>query len=486
MSVTYARCIASLNRSAVLVLAIFALYGCAGTPMPHEPLLSFEVPATWSAAPDAKLNRATSLVAWWQRFDDPLLSKLVTHAMLNNTDVNTSQALLRQALAVRDVAAAALLPSLDVSASAQHATSGGKSLGNTFQAGFNANWVPDIFGFNRYALNAADAAALSSAASLGDVQVSIAAEVGLSYITLRSAQLRLAIAVENLASQEETLQITQWRQQAGLVTDLEVAQERTLAEQTRATLPVLQTTIEQTRHVLAVLTGQPPRVLDAFLATAGPIPQAEADLSLNIPVEALRQRADVRAAELNVTAALARVAQADAARMPSFALGGSLGLSALTLGTLTSSAAVMSSLIASMTAPIFDGGVAKAQLRSQLAAFDQARLAYQATVLAALKDVEDALIALQDDHQRQLSLRSAEDAATTASLLARQRYSSGLVDFQVVLETQRTQLNAQDSVANASADVSADHVRLYKALGGGWRPAAVTIPETNAIGTSTP
>jgi NodT family efflux transporter outer membrane factor (OMF) lipoprotein len=486
MSLNCARYRVGLSSSVIFLLAIFALYGCMSLPEQSPTPLSFEVPAAWSITPTATLGGITSLVQWWQRFDDPLLDTLVARAMENNTNVNTAQASLRQAWALRDVAAAALWPSLGVSASAQHGTSGGKSVGNTFQAGLNMNWVPDIFGANRNALNAADATAQSSDASLGDVQVAIAAEVGLSYITLRNAQTRLAIASQNLTSQEETLQITQWRQQAGLVTELETEQARALAEQTRATLPTLQTAIEQTRHALAVLTGQPPAALMELLAATKPIPQAAADLSLNIPAEALRQRADVRAAELKATAALARVAQAEAVRLPSFVLGGSLSLNALTLGTLTNSASVMSSVIASMAAPIFDGGALRAQVRSQQAAFDQARLAYEAAVLGALKDVEDVLIALQGDRQRLLSLRNAADAAATASLLARQRYSSGLVDFQVVLETQRTQLNTQDGVASADAEVSADQVRLYKALGGGWHPGAASIPDAMAKRSSIP
>jgi NodT family efflux transporter outer membrane factor (OMF) lipoprotein len=319
----------------------------------------------------------------------------------------------------------------------------------------------------------------------------------LNYITLRGAQARLAIALANLASQEETLQITRWRQEAGLVTALEAEQARASAAQTRAQLPALQTGIEQSRHALAVLTGQPPAALATLLAASAPVPQAAADLALSIPAETLRQRADVRAAERRVAAALARVGQAEAARLPSFALGGSLGLNALTLGTLTNAASVLTSIVASMAAPLFDGGAGRAQVRAQEAAFDQARLAYQAAVLTALKDVEDALIALQGDQARLASLRDAADAATNAALLARQRYSSGLVDFQVVLETQRTQFATQDSVAGAGADVSSDHVRLYKALGGGWRtedtsaaplPAAAPADTTAAktIRTATP
>jgi outer membrane protein TolC len=131
---------------------------------------------------------------------------------------------------------------------------------------------------------------------------------------------------------------------------------------------------------------------------------------------------------------------------------------------------VVSALLASVSLPVFDGGALRAQVRAQQAALDQARVAYQATILTALKDVEDALVALRGDRERLLRLQNAAEAAGNAALMARQRYSSGLVDFQVVLETQRTQLITQESVASAHANLSADLVRLYKALGGGWRP----------------
>ncbi len=309
------------------------------------------------------------------------------------------------------------------------------------------------------------------------MQVSIAAEVALNFIALRSAQARLAIASDNLTSQSETLQITQWRLQAGLVSSLEDEQARAATDQTRAQLPALQTTIAQTRHALAVLTGQAPAALSAHLTAAGPVPQASAELALSIPTEVLRQRSDVRAAEYQVQAAVARVAQANAARAPSFKLGGSLGLSALTLGALTDGASLAAAVLAGVTWPVFDGGAARAQVRGQQAALAQANSAYQATVLTALTDVEDALVALRGDRARLALLQSAAASANTAAQLASQRYGSGLVDFQTVLETQRTRLGSQDSVAVTLAAVSADHVRLYKALGGGWQQdSSVAIP----------
>ncbi len=469
------RRVAHLRRWRVAAfVAGLALAGCASLAPRPAAAPAIDVPADWAADPAAGNAAATSLAQWWLRFDDPLLASLVGQALQANTSVAGAQAALRQARALRDVAAAGLLPALGSSASAQRSTSGGlaSNANNSFRAGLDASWEVDVFGANRSALDASDATARASAASLGDVQVSVAAEVALSYNALRNAQARLAIATDNLASQLETLQITHWRLQAGLVTSLEAEQARGATEQTRAQLPALQTSIAQNSHALAVLCGQPPEALAALLETPGPVPQAAADLALSLPAETLRQRPDVRAAEQQVVAALARVAQADAARLPSFKLGGSLGLSALTLGSLTSGASVVSALLASVSFPIFDGGASSAQVRAQQAAWDQARLAYQGSVLAALKDVEDALVALQGDRERLLRLTNAAEAAGNAALLARQRFSSGLVDFQTVLETQRTQLSTRDSVASAGADISADHVRLYKALGGGWRPEA--------------
>jgi len=443
------------------------LCACASVSAPPVTPLGFEVPPAWSGATGTVDAAPTSLSNWWLRFDDPLLSRLIDQALVVNTSVRGAQAALQQARALRDVAGAALWPSVGGSASAGRNRSGDNTQ-NSYQVGLDASWELDIFGGNRAAVRAADASALASAATLGGVQVSLAAEVALDYIALRSAQARLAIAQANLTSQQETLQLTDWRLQAGLVTELEAQQARAAAEQTAAQMPALQTTITQTGHALSVLTGQPPAALSATLATVAPLPQVSGDWALAFPADTLRQRSDVRAAEFQVAAAAARVTQADVARLPNFKLGGSLGLSALTLGTLTDGASVAASVLASLSMPVFDAGASQAQLRAQQAALDQTNTLYQATVLTALTEVEDALVALQGDRAGLLRLQNAFDAADIAATLARQRYDSGLVDFQTVLETQRTRLSTQDGVAVARAAVSADHVRLVKALGGGW------------------
>lgn len=462
------------------VLALLLLAGCAAVaPSAHDGL-DVAVPTAWSAAAPPDSTAATPLAQWWERFGDLQLSALVAQALQANTTVRSAQAALQQARAQLDVQNAGLLPNVGASASAQRGRSGGASASNSFQTGFDASWEPDIFGAQRSAIRASAADSRAAEANLGQAQVSLAAEVAANYIALRGLQLRLDIARSNLASQQETLQISQWRLQAGLVTSLVTEQARAATAQTAAQVPALEASLAQTRHALAVLTGQPPGALENTLLDERPVPQPADDLALAFPAETLRQRPDVRVAEERVAAALARVAQADAARYPDFRLSGSLGLRALTVGALTSGSSVAQSLLASVSGVLFDGGAARAQVRVQEAGAEQARLSYQDTVLTALTDVEDALVALRGDRERLVQLRIAADAAQNAALLANDRYTSGLIDFQAVLETQRTQLATQDGVASTVTSLSTNHVRLYKALGGGWQPAEI-LPVPNAL-----
>lgn len=405
------------------------------------------------------------------------MSALVTRALDAATDVQAARARLRQARAAQDLAAAGLRPSVGANASAQASTPEGGPTSRQFRAGFDAAWEADLWGAGRAGVAAAEADLRASAATLGQAQVALAAEVAATYIDLRSAQARLASTQASLASQEHTLRLTQWREQAGLVNRLDVEQQRTTVAQTRAQLPALQASIEQAMNALAVLTGDAPGTLHARLAAAAPLPTAPADLALAIPAEVLSQRADVHAAEARVRAALARVEQTDAERLPSLQLSGSIGLSALTVSTLYPGAAA-ASLLASVSWPVFDGGRLRSRVRAQEAAFDEARVNHRATVLAALQEVEDTLVALRAAREQQENLRTAVEAARRAAELAEQRYAAGLVDITNVLLTQRTLLAAEDALAGTTTTLATQHVRLYKALGGGWTPAAAVAEAT--------
>ncbi|MBY4597718.1 efflux transporter outer membrane subunit [bacterium BD-1] len=458
----------------MLLLAVAGLAACA-QPLPPPGSSTVAVPTQWSMAEALPDQPPTDLVSWWGRFGDATLSALIEEALGHSPTVQSAVAALRQSRAMAGVAAASLGPSASGSGSAQRNYSDAQGFRNSFGLGLDASWEPDLFGGTRAGVEAAEADARATEMALVNVQVSLAAEVALAYIDLRNQQARLKIARENLAAQDDALQIASWRNQAGLVSSLDVELARAAAEQTRAQVPLLQTALSQTRNRLAVLTGRAPADLAAL--PAAPVPLPPENLALAFPADTLRQRPDVRQAEAQVQAAYARTKQAGAARYPSLRLGGSIGLQSLTLGSLLNGSSVIGSLLAGLTQPIFDGGAIAGRLQAQEAALDQARAAYGSRVLQALQDVEDALAALQGDRVREGSLNAAATAARNAELLARQQYQAGLIDFNTVLQSQRTLLSAQDAQASVAASLAADHVRLYKALGGGWPPEAASAAD---------
>ncbi len=332
-----------------------------------------------------------------------------------------------------------------------------------------------IIGGQRRSEEAAQADLEATAENLYAVQVSLAAEVALNYVELRAYQERLAIAQANVASQAETLQLAQWRAQAGLVSTLDVEQARANLAQTRAQIPTLETGFAQAQHRLEILIGQTPGALAGRLTEARNIPQVPTRVTVSIPADTLRQRPDVRAAERKLAAETARIGVAQAAQYPSFKLSGSLSLNALSLGALAGADALARGIVGSIAAPIFDAGRIRQQIEIQTAVQEQAFIAYQSTVLNAFSDVENALTALANARQRQRHLVDAVQAARLAATLARQRYSAGIIDFQTVLDTERSVLNLEDNLQSSQAEHASALIQLYKALGGGWSASAATV-----------
>jgi NodT family efflux transporter outer membrane factor (OMF) lipoprotein len=288
--------------------ALLLLAGCATRAPALQDLAGVGVPAQWAqpaAAGDATLAR------WWSAFGDATLVSLVEEALRGNTDIAVARANVRQARALRDQAAAALRPTLGLTASAARNQPAGGSGRNNLQAGLDAGWEADLFGGNRHGVAAQDALLQAGSANLGATQVSVAAEVALSYLDLLNAQARTAVARENLALQEETLQISRWRQQAGLANSVEVEQALATVEQTRAQVPALQAATARAAHALGVLVGQPPETLLARLSVVAAVPQPRQALAVAIPAVTLRQRPDVLAAESQLRAAAEQVASAE-------------------------------------------------------------------------------------------------------------------------------------------------------------------------------
>jgi NodT family efflux transporter outer membrane factor (OMF) lipoprotein len=461
---------------AALLLGLgLALGGCATpTAQPRE-RVPLDVPSDWSKPVIGLTDVLTPLSQWWLRFTDAPLTDLVNRAMEHNTDIAIARAAILQAQANRDLAASALSPTLGASASAQRSVNGDNNRTDRLQAGLNAALDPDLSGALGRAVDASQAGVQAAQARLGAAQSQVAQAVALDYIGLRSAQVRLLIAQDNLASQLETLQITRWRNQAGLIGAVEVEQALVAAGQTRAQLPPLQVSIDSALHSLAVRVGQAPASLDALLQPFATVPQAAQGLAPGTPGEALELRPQVRAAKFDVEQALARADQARAARLPSLAFTANLGLGAATLEALSSSAAAVGALALSLAAPLLDGGAGAARVNLQEAALIQSQASYRAAGLGALQEVEDAMSSLRADRQHLQLLQQLALSAASAAGLAQQQFGSGLVDFQIVLETQRSLLSIQNSLALSWADVSTDQVRLYSALGGGWNPNAAPV-----------
>jgi NodT family efflux transporter outer membrane factor (OMF) lipoprotein len=468
----------------LLVIVSFGLAGCVAVGPDYVPP-SIDMPAGWnrldaSARPITYAAAPGDLSQWWLGLNDPLLSALVNEALQASPDLRTAQARLREARARRTVAAAARLPDVTASGSARRSQSseetGSGDARNAFSAGFDASWEIDVFGGVRRSVEAAEADLESSVANLDNTRVSLASEVALNYVEVRALQTRLGIARANLGSQSETLQLTDWRAQAGLVSSQDVEQARSNREQTRAQIPSLETSLAESEHRLDILLGRAPGTLHARLAATGDLPTVPAQIAVGIPADTLRQRPDVRAAERRLAAETARVGVAEAARYPSFTLSGSIGLEALTLGALGNGAAATSSLLAGITSPVFNAGRLRAQVEIQDAVHEQAQVSYEQAVLTALQEVENALVALARNRERVEALAIAAESARNAAELARQRYSAGLIDFQSVLDTERNVLSAEDSLASSRADGVLALIRLYKALGGGWSPQTATRP----------
>lgn len=448
-----------------------------------------ELPGRWAEQPAAPAQAAApaagDLARWWTVFDDPVLVSLEERALESNLDLAQAAARLRQARASRGIAAGGLGPELDASGSYQRSrygsspgrTSSGSSstVGDQYQAGFDAGWEVDIFGGRRRGLEAADADLAAAGEALRAVQVSLAAEVARNYLELRTLQRRESIARANLAAQRRTAQLTRQRQRAGFVSGLDAANAEAQAATTAAQIPPLTASIRQTIHGLGLLLGREPAALSGELSPAAGIPQAPPEVPTGLPSDLLRRRPDIRQAESRLHGATARIGVATADLFPRFTLSGAAGYQSTALHSWFDWAGAFWSIGPSFNWPIFASGRIEANIELQKALTEEALLAYRQTVLNSLREVEDALAAsgAEQDHRRELA--AAVDANRRAVDLSTMLYTEGQVDFLNVLQAQGALFASQDALARSDGAVCGNLIALYKALGGGW-PAPGPTP----------
>lgn len=417
-----------------------------------------------------------TLASWWTTLNDPTLTNLIERAVRGNLDLKKAQARVREARARRGISQADLFPTLNATASATRGrNSQAAGRGDTqdmYATGFDATWELDVFGGVRRSVEAATADLQASAEDLRNVLVSLLAEVALNYIEARAFQARLAVSEANLQAQTETQALAAVRLEAGLTTALDVEQATYNLESTRAQIPTLQAGLEEAKNRVAVLLGEPPGRVDAELAARQPIPVAPLEVAVGVPADVLRRRPDVSQAERKLAAQTAQIGVATAELYPKFTLLGSIGLNALSLGNLFSAASRTYSMGPSISWRLFDAGAVRKNIAVQSTLQEQALIQYEATLLTALEEVENALVAYAEEQRRREALRKAVQAAQRAVELAEVQYGAGLTDFLRVLDAQRSLLSFQDQLAQSEATLTSNLVRLYKALGGGWTSLA--------------
>lgn len=459
----------------VLVSCVIMLGGCAVGPDYVTPQIEFDAEFNQLRS-DAGLTAGhpAELTRWWATLDDPVLNKLIDHAIDKNLDLRAATSRLRQVRALRNVAEGARFPTLDGSSQAQRSRASDNVLGESNQttelyaSGFDAGWELDVFGGVARSVEAAVADVGAAVESQRDVLVSMLAEVALNYVEARSFQARLRIAHDNLESQVDTFELIESRYAAGLVQDIDLERARSNVEKTRSSIPQLSTQLERAHNRLAMLLGEQPGALDDLLVQFELLPSPPLDVAIGVPADLLRRRPDIRRAERVLAAETARVGVATAELYPKLRLIGSVGLEALSGGSLFQSASRTFGIGSIISWPLFSGGQIRNRIEAQSEVQEQAYIAWQAAVLSAFEDVNNAITAYANEQIRHAALQRSAESAIRAAQLARSRYDSGIADFIEVLDTDRERLSTQDALAVSNAEIITDLIRLYKALGGGW------------------
>jgi NodT family efflux transporter outer membrane factor (OMF) lipoprotein len=449
---------------------LLAVAGCV-RPDTAPPEAGIPVPERWVETPTAPLTSDVS--TYWRQLDDPLLTQFVEQAVANNLDLAQSAARLEQARAQLASARAAFFPQLTGSAGASKDVGDFAQKKLNFNVGVDASWEADLFGqiSGNVAASRADLAAAGY--SLSDLQRVIVGQVALTTIQARATALQLAIARDTLKYQEDNLQIARWRVQAGLVSSLDVEQARSQRAATAATIPLLESNLATSANAISTLIGEPPGRVLGLLQGSELIPTPPAAEGLGAPAEVLRRRPDVRGAEETLIANSARVGVARAQLFPLLRLTGNLGTNSVGIGNLFD--VITGGLFATVSQLIFDGGRARAQVRSAQAAAQGSLAAWRLSILSALEDVESAAVDLKSSRERVAIQNEALDASNNAAILARSQYQAGLTDFRDLLTAENQLLSARNAVVSAEADRASAFVRLTQALGGGWSPETLAI-----------
>jgi multidrug efflux system outer membrane protein len=476
-------------RSAIF-LAFVALYGCATAPgyrpSSVEAPVSFRQPSgdpqpgphPLTSSPSGRggtRDEPAVSLDYWERLGDTTLSRLIGEVVRANLDVRAAEARVSAARADRVRTVLDLTPSTTVSAGyARQRLSTATFPGasgvfpdqNVWNAGFDASWDLDVFGRIRHNVQARGALVAVAQEDLREVQVALTAEVARAYFELRGAQEQLAVARQNAENQRRTFDLTRQRLDAGRGSAFDTERAQAQLSSTLASIPALEAQVAAAQYRIGTLVGRAPAELARELEQPGPLPSLPDTTTIETSDAVVRYRPDVAAAERFAAAQGALVGAAKASYLPQLSIGGSAGYAAPEFNSVGNQGTLRYVVGPVITWPGLNLGRVKAEVDAAEARENAARAEYSRVVLAAMQDVETSLSQYRAARLRVERLEEASAASERAAELARLRFSEGATDFLQVLDAQRTQLEAQDRLAQGRTDAATAYAALYKALGG--------------------
>jgi NodT family efflux transporter outer membrane factor (OMF) lipoprotein len=478
-----------LQTAAPLTLFALLMAGCSVGPRYTRPALTTPSTFVSGAAVEARspdIPRA-DLVDWWRSFDDPLLTSLVERALAENLDLQQAVARVSQARAALKGANAALLPSGQLSGQAGEAYQSLETpigrIGSAFpqferstdlfQLDLGASWELDLFGGRDAARDAARAEWQASAAGAVAARLAVAAQVADTYIQLRTLQARFEIAKAQTETQQRLRDLVALQFSKGVAAELQLRQAEGALAQMRSALPALQNQIDMAMFALDVLIGAQPGTMRPELAAGSAIPAPPAISTAGGPVELLRRRPDIIAAERKLAATNAQIGVAMSEYYPKFSLTGLLGTATTSAGSLFSGNATQASGFLGLRWRLFDFGRVDAEIKAARGRSAEALAAYRQVVLRASQDVENAFSTLIQQEARALVLKQGEESLIRAQQASLAAYKGGAASLIEVLDADRRLLETRDSAIEARAAASRGAVASFRALGGGWSPSAM-------------
>lgn len=444
-----------------------------------------DLPDAWSRSVlrDFEGGKA-SLEHWWKGFQDPTLNALIERSREANPGLQAVVERIAEARAQRGIAASQLFPQSDLAGSVARNRVSESLLGpargdnpSTFySSGFDAGWEIDVFGGIRRSVEAADATIGAREEDYRDALVTLFAEVALNYVEYRTLGARIDTAEQNIAAQRESVQLTNTRLQAGLVPKIDVTQAETNLALSEALIPQLRAQQVFARNRLSTLTGGFPGSLDGQLAKSRGIPVPKSGYAAGLPADLLRARPDIRRSERELAAQTARIGVAEADLYPRFTLFGDFYLESVNSGNFFDSRSRAYSFGPAFQWQIFSAGRIRNAIKAEESRARQALSTYENTVLQAVEEVETSMANIAYERDRNADLKRAVTFSTETVSLIKDNYENGLVNFQNVLDAERTKFNAMDEEMFSRGQISKNYITLYKSLGGGTETELIPVP----------